>query len=142
VADLKRKGDTAELAVAADLVRQGHRVLFPFGEDASYDLVVERSASFERVQMKHTSARDGALEVKCRSQSLTGGRVRATKRYTSEDIDWLAVYEPSGRRCFYIPASELGTGRNTLTLRLTPPRNNQRVGVRMATAYRTLPPLP
>jgi hypothetical protein len=142
VADLKRKGDLAELAVAADLVRQGHRVLFPFGEDARYDLVVERAGMFERVQVKHTTARDGVLEVNCRSQSLTNGRVRATTRYTARDIEWLAVYEPVNGGCFYVPASELGDGRDRISLRVAPPRNNQRVGIRMAAAYARLPPLP
>jgi PD-(D/E)XK endonuclease len=138
VADLKRKGDLAELAVAADLARQGHRVLFPYGEDCPYDLVIERAGRFERVQVKHTRRRGDVLEVRCRSQSLTNGRVRSTTRYTAHHIDWLAAYEPGSRQCFYIPASELGAGRNTLTLRLAAARNHQRAGVRMAANYVTL----
>jgi hypothetical protein len=138
VAALKRKGELAELAVAADLARQGHRVLFPFGEDCPYDLVIERAGRFERVQVKHTQARDGALEIRCRTQSLTGGRVRATTRYTAAHIEWLAAYEPLSRRCFYVPAAELGGGRDTLTLRIEPARNNQRAFVRLAANYEVL----
>ncbi len=138
MADLKRKGDLAELAVAADLVRQGLRVLFPFGEDAPYDLVVDRDGVFERVQVKYTTARDGVLELRCRTQSLTGGRVRQVTRYTSEHIDWLAAYDPDDGGCYYVPAGELGTGMAVLALRLVTPRNGQRMGIRMAADYRTL----
>src|SRR4051794_40773017 len=142
MADLKRKGDLAELMVAADLARQGYRLAFPYGEDCPYDLVIERGGVFERVQVKHTTARAGVLEIRCRSQSLTGGRVRQVTRYTTAHIDWLAAFDPASGRCYYVPASELGDGRDTLTLRLAPARNNQRAGVRMAAAYTTLPPLP
>jgi hypothetical protein len=73
--------------------------------------------------------------VRCRSQSLTSGRVRAIKRYTAETIDWIAVYDERSGRCFYVPASELADGRSVLTLRLTPARNGQLKGVRDADDY-------
>lgn len=38
-------------------------------------------------------------------------------------------------RCYYVPTSELGRGRNVLTLRLVPALNNQRIGVRFADDY-------
>lgn len=142
MAGLKRKGDLAELMVAADLVRQGHRVLFPYGEDAPYDLAVDREGRLERVQVKYTTARNGVLEVRCRTHSLTGGRVVATHRYTSADVEWLAAFDPEGGRCYYLPSDDLGEGRSTLTLRLEPARNGQVAGVRMAERYRRLPPLP
>ena len=37
MAPLKTKGDMAELIVAADLVKRGFRVAFPFGEDCDWD---------------------------------------------------------------------------------------------------------
>ena len=39
MAPLKSKGDLAELMVAADILRRGHKVAFPFGEDWDYDLI-------------------------------------------------------------------------------------------------------
>ena len=58
--------------------------------------------------------------------------MRQTKRYTSRTIDWLAIYDVTTGRCHYIPASELGEGRSVLHLRLTPARNGQRTGIRLA----------
>ena len=135
MAPLKQLGDTAELAVALDLRRRGYRVAFPFGEDCDYDLVVDRQGRLERVQVKHTRSDGEVVIVRCRSQSLTNGKVRATKRYTADTIEWLAVYDATSARCFYVPARELAAGRAELRLRVTPARNGQRRGIRNAADY-------
>lgn len=57
------------------------------------------------------------------------------KHYTAETIDWIAVYDRTSDHCYYLPADELGTGRNMLNLRLVPARNGQRIGVRDASEY-------
>jgi hypothetical protein len=142
MADLKRKGDLAELMVAADLARQGYRIAFPYGEDSTFDLLVERGDRWERVQVKFAASRNGALEVRARTHSLTNGRVMQTTLYTCEHIEWLAAWDSVTDQCFYVPTDELGTGMTMLTLRLTPARNQQRLRIRMADGYRTLPPLP
>ena len=41
MASLKRKGDLAELKVAADLIDRGCRISIPFGEDCDYDLIAD-----------------------------------------------------------------------------------------------------
>lgn len=140
MAPLKRKGDLAELMVAADLVRQGHRIAVPWGEDSDYDLIVDRDGALERVQVKHGRSDSARLEVSARSLSLTGGQVRAVKRYTAATIDWLAVYDATTGRCYYVPAAELGAGQNTITLRLAPARNGQRARTRLASEYAALGP--
>ena len=139
VAPLKRKGDLAELMVAADLARQGYRVAFPYGEDWEADLLIDRGGRIERIQVKHTTPTGDILEIRARSHSLTNGKVRQTRHYTAETIEWLAAFNPRSGGCYYIPAAELGAGRFTITLRLGPTRNNQRIGVRMAADYAALP---
>jgi hypothetical protein len=137
MAPLKTKGDMAELIVAADLVKRGYRVAFPFGEDNDFDLLFWRSGERElqRVQVKYTTSDGEVAIVRPYSHSLTNGKVRATKRYTSETIDLLAVYDATSERILYIPAAELGSGMNCMHVRLTPARNNQRLRVRMADRY-------
>ena len=137
MAPLKRKGDRAEIEVARDLVRRGFRIAIPYGEDWDFDLIFQRPGhdELERVQVKHVTAKNGVLEVRCYSHSLTNGRVRRTKRYTAATIDWLAAFDPVSDRCYYIPAADLGDGRRGITLRLDPARNNQVAGTRSAEAY-------
>jgi PD-(D/E)XK endonuclease len=132
----KAKGDLAELRVAADLRARGYKVAFPYGEDWDYDLILCRDdGSLERVQVKYARSDGRVIIVRPWSQSLTNGKVRATKMYTSATIDWLAVWDARVDQCFYVPAGELGTGMSMLSLRLAPCRNSQVTGVRLAEHY-------
>lgn len=137
MAPLKTKGDMAELIVAADLVRRGYRIAFPYGEDCDFDLLFWRppSLDLERVQVKHTTSNGRVALVQARSYSLTAGRVRAVKRYTKRTIDWLVAYDATTDRIFWIRAEELGEGMDVISIRIEPPRNNQRLGIRMADDY-------
>ena len=135
MAPLKTKGDLAELKVAADLIERGYRVAIPFGEDNDFDLILIRDDQLERVQVKYTRSDGHVVPIRCRSASLTNGKVKHVKRYTSAMIDWLAAYDATTGRCFYIPATELGTGMNLIHLRLTEARNGQRRGIRFANDY-------
>src|SRR4051812_19859681 len=100
--------------VAADLIVRGYKVAFPYGEDWDFDLILCRDCQLERVQVKYTESDGTTICVRCRSHSLTGGRVISVKRYTAATIDWLAVYDRTTRCCYYVPASELGDGMNML----------------------------
>jgi hypothetical protein len=92
----KQKGDLAELKVACDLRRRGYGLAIPFGEECDYDLILDRDGMLERVQVKYTESDGVIIDVRCNSHSLTNGKVRATKRYTADTIDWLAVYDRPG----------------------------------------------
>ena len=135
MATTKTKGDLAELMVAADLRRKGYKVAIPFGEDWDYDLVIERDSRLERVQVKHARSDGAVVEAACRSHSLTNGKVKRTKFYTAATIDWLAIYDVTTDRCFYVSARELGNGRTSISLRLAPTRNHQSRGIRLAADY-------
>jgi len=137
MASLKQKGDLAELKVAADLIERGCRLSIPFGEDCDYDLIADCEGLLHRVQVKFTESDGCRILVRCRSHSLTNGKVRQTKHYTAEMVDWIAVYDRTTDRCYYCPSSELGEGRCELSLRLTPARNSQRLRIRNAADYVT-----
>ena len=135
MATTKAKGDLAELMVATDLVRKGYKIAIPYGEDWDYDLIVCREERLERVQVKYTQSDGRVIPVRCRSSSLTNGKVKRIKRYTASMIDWIAVYDRTSDRCYYVPSEELGLGRDRISLRLTPTRNHQRLGIRFAEDY-------
>jgi hypothetical protein len=132
---LKARGDLAELKVAVDLLERGYKIAIPYGEDCDFDLVLIRGHQLERVQVKHARSNGSVVCVRCRSHSLTNGKVRRTKRYTAKTIDLLAVYDVTSERCYYVPASELGEGRASLYLRLKPALNGQRLRTRPAENY-------
>jgi hypothetical protein len=135
----KQKGDLAELKVACDLRRRGYEIAIPFGEESSYDLIVDRNGRLERIQVKYADRGErSVIEVRCYSMTIVNGKVRSRTPYTLDDIDWLAVYDAKTDRCFYIPASELGNGRFGFTLRFAPTENHQRAGIRFADEYADL----
>jgi hypothetical protein len=121
--------------IAADLVRRGYKIAIPYGEDWDFDLIVCRDGKLERVQCKHVRSDGAVILVKCGSHSLTNGRVRVTKHYTAATIDWLAVWDATTDRCYYVPAHQLGSGMSELSLRLAPARNHQRRGIHTAHDY-------
>jgi PD-(D/E)XK nuclease superfamily protein len=131
----KDKGDLAEVLVAADVVRRGYKIAIPYGENWDYDLIVCRHERLERVQTKYTESDGEVIEVKCFSASLTNGKVRSVKRYTLETVDWIAVYDATTDRCYYLPSSEFAEGKTYLHLRLSDAKNNQKRGVRRADEY-------
>src|SRR5918997_6448070 len=102
----KAKGDLAELKVATDLRARGHKVAFPYGEDWDYDLILCRAGDqLERVQVKYARSDGRVITIRARTHSLTGGRVRTTKLYTAAEVDWLAVWDATLDRCYYVPAA-------------------------------------
>ena len=121
--------------IAADLIRRGYKIAIPYGEDWDFDLIVCREERLERVQCKYTCSDGVVIIVQACSHSLTNGKIRATKRYTAAMIDWLAVYDATTDRCYYIPAVQLGEGMRMMSLRLKPALNNQHRRVRPASAY-------
>lgn len=131
--NLKLLGDVGELAVQADLAKRGYRIAIPFGDNWDYDLLLCRDDRFERVQVKYTESDGKVVTMRLRTQSVTSGRKVASKVYTSDLVDWLAVYDRTTDACYYLPSHELGGTQ--VQLRLTKPKNGQEQGVRWAKDY-------
>lgn len=136
MAPLKRKGNLAELKVAADLVARGCELYFPFGEDSDYDLIADWEGHLHRIQVKYTESDGRVIALKCFSHSLTAGRIRSTKYYTAVMVDWMAAYDVTTERCYYVPSRMLGVdGRSLLHLRLVPTLNMQARRIHWAADY-------
>ena len=136
MASLKKKGDLAELKVATDLLARGCRLSLPYGEDHDYDLVADYEGRLHRVQVKYTQSDGRVIFVKCFSHSLTAGRIRSTKHYTPATVDWIAAYDLTTDRCYYVPSWVLGAeGRSGVYLRLVPSLNGQSRRIRFAEDY-------
>ena len=122
------KGEIGEAMILADLQRQGHGIAIPFGHDLPFDLIVVRKedGALEKVQCKYTTSNGRVIRAKIRSCSAW-----VNHRYTSEEVDWIAVYDSTSDRCFYLPSSEWD-GQTELNLRLDPTLNGQMKGIRFA----------
>jgi hypothetical protein len=133
VAHTKAVGNTTEAIVLAALVQKGFRVLLPFGEDSRYDLVVEAGDQFLRVQCKTASpcgnGDRSCIRFHAYSHRFEGGKFAGREAYRDQ-ADLFAAYAPSTGQVYILPVSEVP--ETDVWLRLTPTRNGQHSGVRMA----------
>lgn len=135
----KNKGDLGVILADADLVRRGYIVLYPRTEHAAFDLVAYDTTirRFYRVQVKYRAAKNGALLVPFRTSwaDRNGTHLADIDR---DGIDVMCIYCPETDRCYYVDAKcEV---RSIATLRLTPPRNHVRKGIRFADDFLVFPP--
>lgn len=137
MAKTKEKGDLGHMKCVADLMQKGYKILFPFGEDWKFDIVVYSEGKFLRVQCKYDNGKiDGVVRVKCRSTNNW-----TNYKYTNRDIDFIAVYHEPTKSCYYVPANLLGDkGRSSIYLRIKPVKNNQQTGVLLAKNFTEIMP--
>jgi hypothetical protein len=123
--DSNAKGNVAEQAI----------LLEPAGEHYRWDLAFDLGERILRVQCKwgRLSPRRDVVDVPLGASRCTpSGYVRTT--YAADEVDLFGVYCGEINRCFLIPGA-LGVGRSGISLRLTPPRNNQRSCINLADSF-------
>jgi PD-(D/E)XK nuclease superfamily protein len=124
-------GQRTEAIVLAELVKRGHRVLIPFGVNHRYDLMLDLGEKFVRVQCKTARIEGSCVQFNC--QSVRSNTKKVLCRDYRGDADLFIAYCPQNDRVYAVPVDE--AARTQINLRLDPPANNQKVGVRWATDY-------
>jgi prevent-host-death family protein len=132
--DRNRKGNVAELAIAAEAARLGISVLKPMTEHERYDLVLGVSERLLRVQCKWGSSDGATISVRLISSYHSPTRGYVTKTYAADEVDAVAVYCEATGKSYLLPI-ETVAGQGQLTLRLSPARNNQRAALNSAADY-------
>ena len=128
-----QKGAVAESAIAHVAIKLGVGVYRPITEGGRHDLIFELPSSLVRVQCKTAVKRGDVVVVSCRSCRRTAaGFFR--RSYTSIEIDAIAAHCAELDMCFYLPPP-LFDRRSTVQLRLSPSRNNQKVGIKWASDF-------
>ncbi len=125
------RGNAAEAAVLAALLAADIPALVPFGHGLAFDLVamIPPDGHIIRIQVKSGRVRDGCVVFNACSTDHGSGRQDYRGR-----ADCIAVHVPVLLpRLFVLPVDDCPSfaGR----LRLEPPRNNQRRGIRFADDY-------
>jgi hypothetical protein len=122
------------LAIMLALHERGYDLLVPFGENTRYDLVIDDGSRLARVQCKTGRLQDGAVVFSTCSSYAHHPNPRVVKRDYQGEIDYFGVFCPETRRSYLIPIAEVPLRREA-KLRVHPARNNQRLGVRLATRF-------
>ena len=111
----KRRGELAELKVAAKVSDLGGTVSFPHGDTCGYDLISEMDGVVKKIQVKCSVRKEGC------GYHVNVCQGRSNKRsYTDKECDIVICSVPFG---FYvIPVNALKT---KLTIRLWEPGTNR-----------------
>jgi hypothetical protein len=125
-----QKGAVAETAIAHLALKLGVSVFAPVAEGERYDFIFARGPTLLRVQCKWAVNRGEVVVVTCRTSRRKGNGFHWTT-YSPSEVDLIAAYCASIERCFLLPPFVFD-GQANVTLRLTPARNNQRLGIRWA----------
>jgi hypothetical protein len=128
-----QKGGVAELKIAAEAADLGIDVYRPMIDGARCDLIFDTGPRLLRVQCKWARREDDVIAIRLRTSRHTP-RGYVVTTYNAAEIDGIAAYCREIDRCFFLPIDEF-EHRTGARLRLTPVRNGQLVGVKMADDY-------
>jgi hypothetical protein len=112
----------------------GFALSVPFGENTRYDLIIDDGKSLARVQCKTGRIRHGAIIWNVYSSYAHHSKPKLQRRDYHGDVDFFAVYCPRIGSVYLVPIADLPMLREG-TLRIEPPRNNQRKFIRDARRY-------
>ena len=128
----KQIGDIAVSAVTTEFLKVGLHVLFPFGDNLRFDIVVTNGTKFWRIQCKNGFLKKGVIQFRTENNGYKGKR----KPYIGE-IDHFGVYCPALNKCYLLPVAMDGYG--AMTLRVDPPKNGQIKGIKFAKDFELSP---
>jgi hypothetical protein len=130
----KAVGDRTTLAVMLALCNGGYAVSVPFGENTRYDLLIDDGVRVSRVQCKSGQLVAGVVRFKTASSYAHHRSPAHKRRHYLGEIDYFAVYCSANSGVYLVPIDEVTTTCEA-RLRVEPARNNQRNGIRSASAY-------
>ncbi|WP_430504596.1 group I intron-associated PD-(D/E)XK endonuclease [Haloparvum sp. PAK95] len=115
-----RAGQIAEHIVSITLIRQGYNVAVP-EIPCHYDQIVDIDGELTRVQVKKgfDDSRENTIRANLMGSIHKGGTEYESVKYSKEDIDAFAIYDPAIDDVYWFwfdeaPSTELRRKRNTL----------------------------
>ncbi len=125
----KAKGELSEGIILAALLKLGHSVAVPFGNNQRYDLILDEGGTLLRVQAKTGRMYQGCVVFNaCSTNPYTGKKTG----YTGQ-VDLFLVYCPATDKVYRVPVEVCGT--TEVRLRVDPLTRGARPGVRWAADF-------
>jgi hypothetical protein len=127
----KTVGENSEAQTLARMLRHGEVVLLPFGDNQRYDMALDRTDGFVRLQVKTGRLRGGAVRFQTASSGSTTGQ-NSKVGYVGS-IEAFAVYCPENDKVYLVPIQD--TPGAEMSLRIEFSKNRQNIGVHIASDY-------
>lgn len=127
-------GDVGETYAIFEFTRHNAIISKPLTNNARYDLIVEVNHRIYRVQVKTTNCiKDGKMEFSTASTNYVKGNWDKNI-YSTNEVDLIFLYCVENNWCGLLLPEE-NMFPKSVSIRLEPPKNNQKVGIRLADAY-------
>ena len=130
----KDKGNIGEAVVLAEFVKRKIQVAIPFGDNARYDLIADFNGKLNKIQVKYCSQITENNSFTCPCVSSTNHTTNKHLSTYENDVDYMAFYLVSIDKLLLVPIERL-EGKKTITFRLEPPKNGQRIGINLVEDY-------
>ena len=112
---MRNIGNLGEAKVLAKFVELGIQVYLPFGDGSVVDLIAEFNGKLNRIQIKSTEKdSDGALVFSICSTVVRSGGELQKHIYSSEEIDYFALYSSITDEVYLLPIQEAPTKKFSL----------------------------
>ena len=130
----KDKGNIGEAIVLAEFTKRQIQVAIPFGDNARYDLIAEFNGKLNKIQVKYCGQITENNSFLCPCASSTNHTTNKHLSTYDNDVDYMAFYLVAIDKLLLVPIEQL-EGKKTITFRLEPPRNGQRIGINLVEDY-------
>jgi hypothetical protein len=112
----KHKGTIAESVFTTEALKRGWTVSLPYGDNARYDVILDRGNGLERLQIKSSTLRNKSIVAYTRS-IYNNSKGQQCKTYTAEEIDGFVIYSPELDSLYLVPI-EKQEGKKSINLTL------------------------
>ena len=118
----KQQGNLGEISALKEFLKYGFKVSLPFGDNTSYDLIVEdNSNTLYKIQVKSSEQinKDGVYKFSTSKKRInTHGNY--TESYKKNEVDYFVLYGVSLDELYILKFDEAGT--NDTCIRVEPPK--------------------
>jgi hypothetical protein len=125
------KGNSSEAVVLTAYIQAGFLVSLPFGNGASYDLIVDTGARLIKAQVKTGKIEAGCVVYNARRHR--GSKCDTFSCYREGEVDVFAVWCPGNQQLYAVPAEHPLTVEGRL--RIVDTRNFQEKKIKWAKDY-------
>ena len=130
----KDKGNIGEAILLAKLIEKKVQVSIPFGDNARYDLIADFNGKLNRIQVKYCGQLTENDSFVCPCASSTNHTTNKHLSTYENDVDYMAFYLVAINQMLLVPIEEL-KGKKSITFRVSPPKNGQRIGINLVEDY-------
>lgn len=127
----KMIGTIGEQVLVTEFVKNNIPVLLPVGDNLPYDMIIEISGKFVKIQVKTTERIKDCKMIF--STNMSNPYKKSSRKYTEKEIDMFGLHCLENGYIGLLPFGDC-TAKETV-IRLESPKNNQMQNIKMADDY-------